>query len=43
MPKKIEDALKRRAVQKGFKPGSDRYDRYVYGTLAKIKESRKNE
>lgn len=40
MPKKIEDALKRRAKELGYKPGTDRYDRYVYGTLAKLKEKR---
>lgn len=40
MPKKLEEALKRQAVQKGFKPGSDKYNRYVYGTLQRVKESK---
>lgn len=38
MPKKMEEALKRAARAKGFEPDSDRYRRYVYGTLQKIKE-----
>lgn len=35
MPKKMEAALKREAKKKGFKPGSKRYDAYVYGTMRK--------
>lgn len=38
MPKKIEEALKRSALAHGYKPKTERYNRYVYGTLAKIKE-----
>lgn len=33
MPKKMEESLKKSAKKKGFKPGSDRFNRYVYGTL----------
>jgi hypothetical protein len=33
MPKKAEEALKRSARRKGFKPGSKRFNRYVYGGL----------
>lgn len=33
MPAKLERALKRQAKRKGFKPGSPRFRRYVYGTL----------
>ncbi len=35
MPKRLEEALKRRAVQLGMKPKTDRYNRYVYGTIEK--------
>jgi hypothetical protein len=41
MPKKLEEALKRSARARGFRPGSDRYNRYVYGTLAKVKKAKK--
>lgn len=40
MPLAEERALKREALKHGFKPGSDRYKRYVYGTLA-IQKARK--
>jgi len=33
MPKALERKLKAQAKKKGFKPGSDRYNRYVYGGL----------
>lgn len=36
MPKKLEEALKRRADKLGLK--GDRKNAYVYGTLNKIKE-----
>jgi len=35
MPKALHDKLKRQARKKGFK--GKRADRYIYGTLAKIK------
>lgn len=41
MPKHLEEALKRRAAQHGFERGSDRYNRYVYGTLEMIEKNRK--
>lgn len=43
MPKKLEEALKRRAAQQGFKKGTDRYDRYVYGTLSKVEKAKKGD
>lgn len=43
MPKKLEEALKRRAAQLGYEPGSERYKRYVYGALAKQTEKPKTE
>lgn len=33
MPKELERDLKQGARKKGFIPGSDRYNRYVYGTM----------
>lgn len=36
MPKKLEEKLRREAAKKGLK--GDRKDRYVYGTLAKLKK-----
>lgn len=41
MPKKLEEALKRRAAELGYKPKTDRYNRYVYGTLARVEAERK--
>ena len=41
MPKTVEEALKRRARQLGYKPGSDRYNRYVYGSLEKLASQKK--
>jgi len=33
MPKALERKLEKEAKKKGFKPGSDRFDRYVYGAM----------
>jgi len=33
VPKEMEKKLKAQAKKKGFKKGSDRYNRYVYGTM----------
>lgn len=41
MPAKIERALERAAEAKGFKKGSDRYNRYVHGTLARLEIERR--
>lgn len=41
MPKRIEEALKRRANQLGYEKGTERYKRYVYGTLEKIEQMKK--
>jgi hypothetical protein len=38
----LELALKRRAAQLGYEKGTDRYDRYVYGTLKKVEKARKD-
>ena len=38
MPKKVKIRLKRQAKEKGMKPGSKSYRRYVYGTLNKIED-----
>ena len=35
MPKRFEDALKRSAKRQGIEPGTDRWNRYVYGSLEK--------
>ena len=40
MSKKIEQALKRAAEAKGIQRGTPRWNRYIYGTLAKIKKSK---
>ena len=37
-PRRLEKALKASAKRKGFREGSERYNRYVYGTMKKIKE-----
>jgi len=39
MPKKAHEALKREAKKKGLKGKAA--DRYVYGTLAKMKKKKK--
>lgn len=39
MPKKLKKKLKTEAIKKGFKPGSKRYNAYVFGTMEKIKKS----
>lgn len=36
MPKVIERRLRAEAKRHGFKPESTRYNRYVYGTLARL-------
>ena len=41
MPIKTELALKAQALKKGFKPGTPRYNAYVYGTLNKIEQLKK--
>lgn len=43
MPREIEERLKRSAERKGYKPGSEKYNAYVYGTLDKIEKERKRE
>ena len=35
MPKKVEDRLKREAKKKGYKPGSAKFNAYVWGTMKK--------
>lgn len=41
MPVRAERNLKHAAKKQGMKPGSDRYNRYVYGTLRKIERRKK--
>lgn len=41
MPKAVEARLKREAAEK-FPDDKERQDRYVYGTLSKLKERRKH-
>lgn len=41
MPKAEEKKVKASARKAGLKPGSDRYEAYVWGTMNKIKEARK--
>jgi hypothetical protein len=36
MPTKIDRKLKKGAHKKGLKPGTDRYNKYVYGTGSRI-------
>lgn len=38
MPVAMERALRKSAKRKGFKPGSDRWNRYVYGTIERWKK-----
>ena len=40
MPKRLEEALKSRAAQQGFKKGTDRYNRYVYGTIERVEKAK---
>ena len=40
MPKKLEEALKRRASQLGYEKGSKRYQRYVYGAMQRIEKTK---
>ena len=37
MPKRLEEALKRAAIARGYPKGSKRYQAYVYGTINKAK------
>lgn len=41
MPKRLEEALKREARKRGY--SGERFDRYVYGTIAKLKKEGKIE
>ena len=41
MPIAEERRIRYEARRAGLKPGSERYQAYVYGTLNKIKEARK--
>ena len=41
MPKKYHDKVARSAKKRGLKPGSERYNAYVYGTLNKIEKRHK--
>ena len=34
MPKRLEEALKRSARKQGIEEGSERWNAYVYGTIA---------
>lgn len=38
MPVEIERRLIRQAKKRGLKPGTDRFNAYVYGTLQKIEK-----
>jgi hypothetical protein len=40
MPLAIERAVKAAARRKGLKPGTKAWDRYVWGTMNKIKKKR---
>lgn len=40
MPKLMHVQLARMARQKGLKPGTPAFDRYVYGTMAKKKKGK---
>lgn len=42
MPRKVEEALKRAARAHGYKPGTPGFQRYVYGTLARIKKNKES-
>jgi len=41
MPKAEHRKVAKSARKAGLKPGTDRYDAYIYDTLRKIKERRK--
>lgn len=43
MPIRLHKQLAKSAKQKGFKPGSERFNKYVYGTMAKIEKAKKKE
>ena len=38
MPKRLEKALKQSAKRKGLREGTPHYNRYVHGTMAKLKK-----
>lgn len=38
MPEELHRKLHEEAVKKGFVPGTERYNRYVYGAMQKIEE-----
>ena len=40
MPKKMHRALVKSARKRGMKPGSKKFNRYVFGTMAKRKRKR---
>lgn len=43
MPEELHKALHAAALKHGFKPGSERYNRYVYGGMQKILERKRND
>lgn len=43
MPKRLHKALEKSARRKGLKPGTEHYNRYVYGTMAKIEGKEKKD
>lgn len=43
MPKELHDKLHKEALKKGYKEGSDEYNRYVYGTLNKVEKKMKED
>lgn len=38
MPEELHRKLHEEALKHGFKPGSERYNRYVFGAMQKIEE-----
>lgn len=38
MPEALHQKLHEEAIAKGYREGSDRYNAYVYGTLAKVEK-----
>ena len=38
MPEELHQALHQAALKAGLKPGTERYNRYVYGGMKKIEE-----
>jgi hypothetical protein len=43
VPKKLEEALKRRARQLGYKENSPKWKAYVYGTIQKYQAAKKGQ